>query len=43
MNINEECLLKFLYNTKESVLQKEEEAFNYKKFDETAFVRFYRV
>ena len=41
MNTNEKCLLKFLYNSKESFSNKNEETFDYKKFDENAFVRFY--
>ena len=41
MNLNEKCLLKFLYNIKESFSDNGEEAFNYKKYDETAFFKFY--
>ncbi len=43
MNTNEKCLLKFLYNTKESFSQKEEEAFDYVKYDNIANLKFYAV
>ena len=43
MNTNEKCLLKFLYNPKESFFCSDEETFDYKKYDEVAIVQFYGV